>query len=97
MVLFEKIKRLSITNLEPVFMGSTLLEILPTLLELAFFSLGSVLLSLGGAYLERFALLTAEGGQVALGGWVALMGIMAFYFAYLMLTDKVRPTLASLK
>lgn len=78
-------------------MDSTLLEFFPELLELAFFGVGSLVLSLGGVYLERFALLTVQGGQLALGGWVAFMGIMAFYFAYLMLTDKFQPKLATLK
>jgi hypothetical protein len=77
-------------------MDTTPLELLPELLEVAVFGIGSVLLSLGGAYLERFAYLTVQGGEPALGAWVALMGIMAFYFAYLMLTDKLRPKLAAL-
>ncbi|WP_136588936.1 hypothetical protein [Salinigranum halophilum] len=67
------------------------LELLPELLELLVFGLGSVLLSAAGVYIERFALLTAEGGQLALGAWVALMGIMAFYFAYLTVTERFRP------
>lgn len=78
-------------------MDTTLLEVLPEVLELAFFGIGSLALSVGGAYLERFALLTANGGQPALGGWVALMGLMAFYFAYLMFTDKFQSKLVSLR
>ena len=77
-------------------MDTTPLELRPELLEIAVFGVGSVVLSLGGAYLEQFAYLTVQGGQPALGGWVALMGLMAFYFAYLMLTDKLRPKLAAL-
>lgn len=78
-------------------MDSTLLEVLPEVLELAFFGIRSLVLSVGGVYLERFALLTANDGQVALGGWVALMGLMAFYFAYLLLTDKFQSKLATLR
>jgi len=77
-------------------MDTTPLELLPELLELAFFGIGSLGLSLGGAYLERFALLTVQGGQPALGAWVAFMGLTAFFFAYLMFTDKFRPKLAAL-
>jgi hypothetical protein len=75
-------------------MRPSLLELLPELLELLAFGLGSVLLSAAGVYIERFALLTVEGGQLALGLWVALMGAMAFYFAYLTVTEKFRPAFA---
>jgi hypothetical protein len=74
-------------------MRPSLFELLPELLELLVFGLGSVLLSVAGVYIERFALVTAEGGQLELGLWVALMGVMAFYFAYLTVTDKFRPKL----
>jgi len=77
-------------------MDTSLLELLPEALELTFFGAGSLLLSLGGAYIERFALLTANHGQTVLGVWIAILGLMAFYFATLLFSDKVRPRLASL-
>jgi hypothetical protein len=75
----------------------TLLELLPSLLELAFYAVGTVGLSAAGVYIEQFALVTVEGGQPTLGAWVAFMGVMAFYFAYLLATDKVRPQLAAVR
>jgi hypothetical protein len=78
-------------------MSSTLLALLPELLELLAFGLGSVGLSVAGLYIERFALATAESGQVKLAAWVGLMGVMAFYFAYLMSTQKVGPKLAAVR
>jgi len=75
-------------------MNSTLLELLPELLELLAFGLGSVGLSVAGLYIERFALVTVESGHAKLGAWMAFMGLMSFYFAYLMSTDKFRPKLA---
>jgi len=78
-------------------MDSTLLKILPEFLELAFFAVGSLSLSIGGALLERSALLTVQGGESALGGWVALIGLLAFYFAYLMATEKFIPKLTALR
>ncbi|WP_251341763.1 hypothetical protein [Haloplanus halophilus] len=78
-------------------MNSTLLELLPQLVELLAFALGSVGLSVAGLYIERFALTTVESGQVKLGAWLAFMGAMAFYFAYLMGTDKFRPKLAAVQ
>jgi hypothetical protein len=78
-------------------MDSTLLNMLPEMLELAFFAAGSLLLSVGGALLERSALLSVQGGESVLGGWVALIGVLAFYFAYLMFTDKFIPKLTTLR
>jgi hypothetical protein len=72
-------------------MRPSLLELLPELLELFVFGLGSVLLSVAGVYIERIALLTAEGGQLKLGLWIALVGAVALYFAYLTVTEKFRP------
>jgi len=71
--------------------------LLPELLELLLFGVGSVGLSVAGLYIERFALATIESGNVKLGAWMAFMGAMAFYFAYLMSTDKFRPKLAAVR
>jgi len=78
-------------------MNATLLELLPQFLELLAFGLGSVGLSVAGLYVERIALATAESGQVKLGAWMGFMGAMAFYFAFLMGTDKFRPKLAAVR
>jgi uncharacterized membrane protein len=78
-------------------MNTTLLEILPALLELLAFGAGSVGLSVAGLYIERVALTTAQSGHVKLGAWLAFMGAMAFYFAYLMSTDKFRPKLTAVR
>ena len=78
-------------------MNTTLLELLPELLELLVFGAGSVGLSVAGLYIERVALATVESGHVKLGAWLAFMGAMAFYFAYLMSTDKFRPKLDDLR
>jgi len=78
-------------------MNATLLELLPQLFELLAFGLGSLGLSAAGLYFEQFALATAESGQVKLGAWLGFMGVMAFYFAYLMGTDKFRPKLAAFR
>jgi hypothetical protein len=78
-------------------MNTTLLELLPPLLELLAFAFGGLGLSAAGLYLERLALATFQTGNAKLGGWIAFMGLMAFYFAYLMGTDKVRPALAAVR
>lgn len=72
-------------------MDTPLVELLPELVELLLFSVGSLVLSVVGAYLEHFAFVTIGSGQVALGGWEALMGLLAIYFSYLLLTDKCWP------
>jgi len=61
------------------------------------FGIGSLSLSIGGVWIERTAFLTVQGGQSTLGGWVALIGILAFYFAYLMFTDKFIPRIKILR
>jgi hypothetical protein len=78
-------------------MSTALLGLLPELLELLLFGVGSVGLSVAGLYIEQFALATIESGNVKLGAWMAFMGAMAFYFAYLMSTDKFRPKLAAVR
>jgi hypothetical protein len=67
------------------------------LLELLAFALGSVGPSVAGLYIERVALATVESGNAKLGAWLAFMGFMAFYFAYLMRTDKFQPKLAAVR
>ena len=78
-------------------MSTALLGLLPELLELLLFGVGSVGLSVAGLYIEQFAFATIESGNVKLGAWMAFMGAMAFYFAYLMSTDKFRPKLAAVR
>lgn len=72
------------------------MELLPEVIEIIILGLGSVGLAMAGIFIERFALLTALGGEGLLGGWFAFMGCMAFLFAYLLVTDKFRPKLVSL-
>ena len=72
-----------------------LAELLPELAELAFFGVGTLGLSVAGAYIERTAFATIQSGQSKLGAWLAFMGAMAFFFAYLMATDKLRPRLSA--
>lgn len=77
-------------------MTSGLLALLPELLEVLLFGTGTVLLSGIGLYVERFALSMVEGGQLELGVWAAVMGVVAFGFAYLLATDQFRPRVAKL-
>ncbi|MFD1598524.1 hypothetical protein [Halobellus rarus] len=77
-------------------MAAALLELLPMFLELFVFSLGAVGLSLTGAYVERFAVATAQHGQPLLALWAAVMGAVALYFAYSLAIGRVAPTLAEL-
>ena len=77
-------------------MTSGLIALLPELVELAVFGVGSLLLSGVGVYVERFALSMIESGQLELGAWAAVMGAVAFGFAYLLATDQFRPRVARL-
>ncbi|WP_435184071.1 hypothetical protein [Halobellus sp. EA9] len=61
------------------------------------FGLGSAGLSVVGVSVERFAVATAQGGEVGLGAWAAVMGAVALYFAYYVAADKVVPAWSELK
>ncbi|QIB75277.1 hypothetical protein GL213_04090 [Halogeometricum borinquense] len=74
-------------------MTSGLLTLLPELVELAVFGLGSLVLSGVGVYIEQFALSMVGSGQPELSVWAAVMGAMAFGFSYLLATDQFRPRL----
>lgn len=73
------------------------LELLPALLELAFYGTGSVALAVAGFYVERFALLTARGGEPTVGAWAAVLGLAMLALGYLLATDKVGPRLRDLR
>lgn len=75
-------------------MNTSLVELLPEVLEVVVLALGSVGLSVSGVFIERSALSLVESGQPKLGLAVAWFGLMAFAFAYLLATDKLRPKLA---
>ncbi|MDS0299619.1 hypothetical protein NDI76_12790 [Halogeometricum sp. S1BR25-6] len=77
-------------------MANGLLALVPELVEVLLFGIGTVLLSGVGIYAERFALSMVEGGQLGLGAWAAVMGAVAFGFAYLLATDQFRPRVAEL-
>lgn len=78
-------------------MRLSVVELLPDLLELFIFGLGSAGLSVAGVYIERFALLTVEHGNTELGAWAVVMGLAVLYFAYLVGTDKFHPKLRDVR
>jgi len=76
---------------------SSVLEILPELLELIVFGLGSAGLSIAGLYIEQFALTSAQTGRTVIAVWAAVIGCVVLAFAYLMATDKAANSLAKVK
>lgn len=78
-------------------MSSSLVGLLPEMLEVALFGLGGTLLSFAGTYIEQFAVHTATQGQTVLGAWAGFIGLLAFFFAYLLITDTVLPRLLTLR
>jgi len=71
-----------------------LLEQLPELLELTVLGAGTVGLTIVGAFIEQFALATAQHGDVTIGAWAALIGTGALYLAFTLATDKLPNQLA---
>lgn len=78
-------------------MVTPLLGSLPELLEVAVFGIGSLLLSVGGIALERFALVAAESGRLPIGVWATVLGLVAIVVAYLLARDQVQPRVAALR
>jgi hypothetical protein len=70
-------------------MNAELLELLPELLELTVLGAGTVGLTIVGAFIEQFALATAQHGDVTIGAWAALIGTAALYLAFMLATDKL--------
>ncbi len=64
------------------------LELLPELVEVVIFGVGTVVLSLASAYMELFAIATVQGGDMKLGLWAGVVGVVLLTFAYLVGTDK---------
>lgn len=61
-------------------MYELLVETVPELAAIAFFTVGAGALSTLGVYLEELALETLAAGQTTLGLWFACFGLVAFYF-----------------
>jgi len=78
-------------------MKSSLLELAPELLELAFFAASSVALTVVGALIERFALATAQSGDLKIGLWAAVIGTVALYVAFLLATEQFPAKLAGIR
>lgn len=78
-------------------MKSVVVELLPELAELFLFGMGSIGLTAVGVHVEQVAMATVQSGQLKLGAWFAVIGVMAFYFAYLLSTDKFSPKLAQIR
>ena len=76
---------------------SSVLEVLPEILELIVFSLGSAGLSVAGLYIEQFALTSAQTGGTVIAVWAAVIGCVVLAFAYLMATDKAANSFMKVK
>jgi hypothetical protein len=78
-------------------MSSSVLEVLPEMLEVVLFGIGGAVLSLAGTYIEQFAVQTATHGQTALGAWVGFIGLLTLFFAYLLITETFWPKFIALR
>lgn len=78
-------------------MFTTLLDIVPDLLELVIFWLSSLGLSIAGIYIEQFGLTTILSGELVLGIWACVIGAPILAFAYLIATDKLVSKLHAIK
>ncbi|QCJ47030.1 hypothetical protein [Haloprofundus sp. MHR1] len=73
-------------------MLESLLELLPEFFSVLFFASGAAALSTLGVYIERLALETMATGDTVLALWLAVIGLMAFYFGpYLMGLTEALP------
>ncbi|MFB6161420.1 MAG: hypothetical protein ABEJ61_09635 [Haloferacaceae archaeon] len=66
-------------------MHESFLELLPEVVATLLYGVGALVLSGVAVVLEHVGLRTAVAGQPKLGVWIALFGLVAFYFgAYAM-------------
>ncbi|WP_224448040.1 hypothetical protein [Haloprofundus salilacus] len=66
-------------------MLESVLELLPEFFSVLFFASGAAVLSTAGVYIEQLAFETMAAGDTTLALWLAVIGLMAFYFGpYLM-------------
>jgi hypothetical protein len=78
-------------------MFSTTMELLPEVLQVLFFGSLSAALSVGGAYVERFAFVTLQSGETVVGAWAAAVGVLLVGFGILLLKDHFRPGVHDLR
>ncbi len=78
-------------------MSTSVLTLLPELVELLLFSLGSLGLSVAGVYIERFALSTLQTGDPVTAAWAGVIGGVALVVAYFLATDKVAGKLTDIR
>jgi len=74
-----------------------IVEILPEMVELVFFGLSAVGLSLFSTHFGEIAFISAQNGELTFGVWAGYMAIVMLLFAYLIGTEKFIPKLAELK
>ncbi|MFC6955089.1 hypothetical protein [Halorubellus litoreus] len=78
-------------------MLSTVGEVVPELLQVLFFGSVGVSLSVGGAYVERFAFDMLRSGDTVLAAWGAVLGAVLLGFAYIVVRDSLAPILRDLR
>ncbi|WP_153552256.1 hypothetical protein [Halomicrobium sp. LC1Hm] len=74
-------------------MDSELFDLFPELVELLAAGLSTAVLSVAGTYVERFAFATIQTGDTTAGAWAAFMGVAMLFLAYVVVTDRLVPTL----
>ncbi|MFB6107572.1 MAG: hypothetical protein ABEJ82_01870 [Haloplanus sp.] len=70
---------------------------LPELVELLAFGVGTVALSVAGFSIEQFAMTSLQSGQPKLGAWAGFVGLVTLAFAVLLATDKFHPRLTAVR
>jgi Ni,Fe-hydrogenase I cytochrome b subunit len=78
-------------------MSVTFLEVLPAVLELLAYSIGSLVLSGAGFYIETTAYNTLIGGETTLGLWLGFVGAIALYAGLRLARDNLSSTFRSVQ
>lgn len=77
-------------------MNGSLVDLLVQLALVAVYAVLAAVLGAVGLYVEYHSLLYATAGDLQMGAWTAVFGLMALVFAYLLFRDRVVPTARTL-
>ena len=76
-------------------MRENLMEAIVHLLLIIIYGIGALGMAIVGLIIEYHSYLYAISGEYPLAAWIGFIGLIVFLFSYLLVTDKLIPSLQS--